>query len=155
MAPKQNWIGRRYGQLVIVGEFKGRNVLVKCDCDPSTLRKMDRFNVAYGKVVNCGHKQQRHGMTGSPEWRSWKKMFQRCDKPQPHQVNSYRNVTVCPRWLLFNNFYVDMGPKPTPKHTIDRYPDPAGNYEPGNCRWATMTEQNMNKRKRGSLKEAA
>lgn len=55
-------------------------------------------------------------------------------------------VTVCERWNDFENFYQDMGPKPDKSYSIDRWPNPHGNYEPGNCRWATPTEQARNKR---------
>jgi len=58
-----------------------------------------------------------------------------------------RGIIVCDRWLnSFENFYADMGPKPTNDHSIDRYPNGDGNYEPGNCRWATSREQNNNRR---------
>jgi hypothetical protein len=57
-------------------------------------------------------------------------------------------VEVCARWReCFENFLADVGPRPSPEHSIDRYPDPSGNYEPTNCRWATRIEQGRNKRK--------
>ena len=55
-------------------------------------------------------------------------------------------VTVCGRWRVFENFLTDMGPRPTGR-SLDRYPNPEGNYEPGNCRWATPRQQRHNWRK--------
>jgi hypothetical protein len=75
-------------------------------------------------------------------------MLNRCK----HNRKNYEDVTVCERWRSFENFLADMGERP-PGRSIDRWPNPAGNYEPGNCRWATHREQSLNKRKR-ALKSA-
>ena len=72
---------------------------------------------------------------------SWWHMVQRC-RGKNHK---YQGVTVCERWGEFENFIADMGLRPSLAHSLDRYPNPAGSYEPSNCRWATMTEQNRNK----------
>ena len=57
-----------------------------------------------------------------------------------------RGIMVCERWNTFENFLADLGPKPSPKHEIDRYPNNDGNYEPDNVRWATRTQQTNNTR---------
>lgn len=84
-----------------------------------------------------------HGMVFTSEYRSYTSMKKRCLNPDEKHVK-YANVFICKRWIdSFQAFFDDMGPKPTPKHTIDRIDNSKG-YEPGNCRWATQAEQNRN-----------
>lgn len=87
-----------------------------------------------------------HGMRHSPEWRIWTGMKQRCLNPKNPRYLQYggRGVTVCESWAnSFEAFFADMGPRPSHQHTLDRRNN-AGNYEPGNCRWATPIEQQNN-----------
>lgn len=80
-------------------------------------------------------------------------MIQRCaDLPYRNDREWYRGVSVCERWRSFENFLSDMGERPN-GHTLDRYPDKQGNYEPGNCRWATMKQQAANRRARRTENE--
>ena len=91
----------------------------------------------------------KHGLSKAPEYRSWARMIHRCYFPQDNKFKYYgdRGVTVCERWRdSFEDFLADMGKKPSLKHTIDRE-DTNGNYEPGNCKWATYSQQNKNRRK--------
>ena len=87
------------------------------------------------------------GSRKTPEYSSWHGIKARCYKPHNSRYSSYggRGITMCDRWInSFENFLEDMGSKPTPKHSIDRI-DVNGNYEPSNCRWATMEQQMLNK----------
>lgn len=90
---------------------------------------------------------ERHGMTRTPEYTAWASMWQRCGNPKAQRYPTYggRGITVCDRWMLFGNFLADMGKRPTAGHSLDRV-DNDGNYERGNCRWATRSEQQLNKR---------
>jgi hypothetical protein len=88
-----------------------------------------------------------HGMTGTSEHRAWLDMRKRCSNPRNKKFKHYggRGIAVCERWTDFANFYADMGPRPGPGHSLDRINND-GNYEPGNCRWATWSQQRRNQR---------
>jgi hypothetical protein len=102
------------------------------------------------------HHRKTHGHTSgratntnrtTPLYRAWQHMLTRCfnKKCQDYPDYGARGITVCERWLSFENFMADMGERPANK-SLDRYPDKNGNYEPGNCRWATAREQTLNRR---------
>ena len=86
-------------------------------------------------------------MRHTPEYRSWVGLRNRCMNPKNKQYPEYggRGITVCERWQKFEHFYADMGPKPSPQHSVDRIDNDKG-YDPANCRWATQTQQGNNKR---------
>lgn len=87
-------------------------------------------------------------MSNTPEHRVWRGMQERCYNARRQDWPDYggRGITVCDRWRdSFETFLADMGPRPSPKHSVDRI-DNAKGYEPGNCRWATATEQARNRR---------
>ncbi len=83
-------------------------------------------------------------------------MIQRCTNPNSDAYPDYggRGVKVCDRWRGpsgFQNFYADMGPRPSKKHEVDRFPNNDGNYEPSNCRWTTRKPQMRNMRANHNL----
>jgi hypothetical protein len=90
----------------------------------------------------------KHGMTKSPEYQAWRNMIARCCDPGCPNFKRYggRGISVCKRWLFsFSDFFKDVGPRPSPKHSLDRI-DNAGNYERGNVQWARRREQQQNLR---------
>ena len=88
-----------------------------------------------------------HGMAGTPLFRVWSSMKNRCANQKVAGYKDYggRGVSVCERWKSFENFYADMGDRPSDKHSLERR-DNDGNYEPSNCYWATKAEQAKNRR---------
>lgn len=156
-------LSRRFGSLTVTSEAprkhpERRRWVVVCDCGMQF--EVDQTHLRSGHTVSCGCSKKtlerraqvsarmtRHGMRGSPTYKSWYSMIHRCECENATHWDLYggRGISVCERWHTFENFIADMGRRPAGT-TIDRYPNRDGNYEPGNCRWATSTEQNRNRR---------
>jgi len=127
-----------------------------CVCDCGTIKTVDSNCLRRGLTKSCGcirterliANYRTHGMSGLPEYRSWGCMKSRCYNENSANFHRWggRGIKVCDRWLnSFENFLADMGLKPSPAHSLDRFPDKDGDYGPGNCRWATEKEQQGNK----------
>lgn len=154
--------GQRIGCLVILKLAyceKGKSYWAcRCDCGKE---KIVPLSGLHRREVSCHcnkSSRQRHGhaLTGakSPEYKTWTSIIQRCHNPKSTSYPRYggRGISVCDRWRQsFVTFLSDMGHKPSPRHTIDRFPNQPGNYEPSNCRWATYAEQNRNHSKNRNI----
>jgi len=106
----------------------------------------EQVEARIGKLRKHGYASR--GGKRSPEYRAWDAMKQRCLNPNANRFEDYggRGITVCDSWMTFDNFLADMGEKPEPKsqYSLDRIGND-GNYEPGNTRWATRSEQQKNR----------
>lgn len=138
-----------------VGRTADKHVigLYVCVCGAETRAIQSRVRNGYTKSCGClarevsSQKATTHGMRGSREYTSWRAMLSRCTNPQDKDYPRWggKGITVCEAWRSsFDAFFRDMGRRPVGT-TIDRYPDLHGNYEPGNCRWATPAQQARNR----------
>lgn len=151
----QDLTSQRFGRWAVIG-YAGKNKHGEstwhCRCDCGTTRVVRGRDLASGHSRSCGclcrEITTTHGMTGSPEYKSWTGIIKRCTNPNYPNYNYYggRGITLCKRWRdSFEAFLSDVGPRPSPNHSIDRI-DNDGNYEKSNCRWATRIEQQRNSR---------
>jgi hypothetical protein len=143
--------GQRFGMLEVrclLGS-KERNIHFACRCDCGKEIEVMSQNLYTGRQTSCGClKLTRGGRSTEAEYAIWNGMLQRCYNQKQDKYDCWggRGIRVCEKWRAsYDAFYDDMGPRPSPKHSIDRI-DNDGNYEPGNCRWATQSQQARNTR---------
>jgi hypothetical protein len=138
---------------------KGGNRFWKCRCECGNEVDVKTGSLRSGNTRSCGCIAKEilskrctvHGLSHTDEHNIWKGIIRRCSNKNDKAYPKYGGAGVCvtQRWRGpegFINFLSDMGKRPSLKHSIDRFPDHCGNYEPNNCRWATHFEQNRNRR---------
>lgn len=152
-----------FGRLTVLetsGKCEYGRYLWKCECECGNLSIVRSGNLVKGITTSCGcfRREQRvkaltiHGQATvkirTPEFTAWSQMRERCNNKNTVCYKNYggRGIAYCKRWEKFENFYADMGKKPSPRHSLDRFPNRDGDYKPSNCRWATPKQQNGNRR---------
>lgn len=164
MSIKLNLVGQKFGRLTVIKEYENsppKRIFWECQCDCGGNAIVYGSKLKNGHTKSCGclvsegiiKRSTKHGFakrTGvSEEYRVWRNIIIRCHHPSSKVYSQYGavGISVCERWRYsFKSFIDDMGRRPSKKHSIDRFPNQSGNYEPSNCRWATRNEQDRNKK---------
>lgn len=145
-------VGQKFGRLTVKKDagLKGWECL--CLCGKTTFVITNKLRSANTRSCGCflaevrGKNNRRHGMTGTRIYKVWCGMLARCNIPSATGYEKYgaRGITVCKRWLSFENFYADMGDAPAGLQ-IERKDNSLG-YSPENCTWGTVKQQALNRR---------
>lgn len=147
-----NYIQKKIDKWVILSYFKFKkriHFLCSCECGENSI--IQASALIYGNSKSCKNcAPKKHGYYGTPTNRAWSSARNRCNNQNNKDYIHYgaRGIRMCKSWDIFENFLADMGEKPKGL-TLDRINN-NGNYEPGNCRWATYSQQNSNQRKRSA-----
>lgn len=151
--------GQRFERLTVLGiDTKSGDGRLRwiCQCDCGETRTLRATVLMSGRIKSCGCRRievigilrRTHGQTRTPEWRSWRSMRGRCLNPRDRAFPDYgaRGITICKEWDSFEQFYADMGDRPSSGHSLGRIDNDAG-YSPSNCRWENRIQQNRNTRR--------
>jgi hypothetical protein len=147
--------GKVFGKLTAITFIRRQSgkAIWQCQCACGLWTEVDGYNLSSGHTVSCGCQKfiapaavVIHGKSKDRVHKIWRGMLARCENPNEPMFYRYggRGIKVCERWHTFTNFYADMGDPPDGQ-SIDRFPNNNGNYEKGNCRWATPIQQARNK----------
>jgi hypothetical protein len=155
--------GMVFGKLTVLrllrrGSGSNRVAIIECLCECGNIAEVRSCNLSSGNSTSCGcstikarplvgKANKTHGMSYSSEYRIWHAMKGRCLNNKDRKYNRYggRGIVICQRWLdSFENFYSDMGPRPSSLYSIDRINND-GNYELENCRWSIPKVQCNNR----------
>lgn len=157
MARLEDLNNRVFGWLTIQGRAENcprGGARWDCICRCGKQVTVDARHLKSGATISCGcynqKSKKKHGMYGTPEYVVWGNMVQRCTNKNSPEYKNYggRGIFVAEEWLVFENFFADMGKKPSEELSLERIDNEQG-YSKENCKWATTQEQSLNKRLRG------